>query len=66
MFKCDAWYVIRRELEAYTGKEITPENVVGLMLSSKEYWDKIETTVLKILKTRKEVKREKEKVGRAR
>ncbi|KAF0751537.1 Uncharacterized protein FWK35_00022094 [Aphis craccivora] len=56
VFKCDAWYVIRRELEAYTGKEITPENVVGLMLSSKEYWDKIETTVLKILKTRKEFK----------
>lgn len=66
LFKCDAWYVIRRELEAYLGKKISPENVIGLMLSSKEYWDKIEATVIKILKTREKVEREKEKAGRAR
>jgi len=60
------WYVIRREFEAYIGKEITSENVVGLMLSSKEYWDKIEATVIKILKTREELEREKEEAGRAR
>jgi len=48
-------------LEAYIGKEITPVNVVGLMFSSKEYWERIEATVIKILKTREEVEREKEK-----
>jgi len=53
-------------LEAYLGKKISPENVIGLMLSSKEYWDKIEATVIKILKTREKVEREKEKAGRAR
>ena len=66
VFECDAWYETWRELEAHIGNEITPDNVVGLMLSSKEHWDKIETTIIKILKTREEVEREKERGRRDR
>jgi len=39
VFECDAWYKTRKELEAYIRKEITPVNVVTLMLSTEDYWE---------------------------
>lgn len=44
------------ECQLCTGTpEITPENIIGSVISSKEAWNKIGAAVVKILKTREEV-----------
>lgn len=45
--------MVRRELEINVGVEVKAENVVETMLSSKEIWKWIETTLTKIMRKRR-------------
>ena len=51
-FKCDRWAAKKFQLEANIG-QITPENVVGLMLRNEEVWSEIGQYVEYILRTKK-------------
>jgi len=53
VFKCDALYHCRATTCVYLGvEELTAENIVGIMLRSKEDWDRVSSLVKKIMSTR--------------
>jgi hypothetical protein len=55
VFACDAWYHWRREACGYLGvDQLTPENLINLMLKSKESWRRIEELLTRIMKRGKE------------
>jgi len=58
---CDAWNRVRRELETNVGMEVTAQNVVDIMLCSRERWRWIETAITDIMKKREDVEREQER-----
>jgi len=58
---CDAWLGLRTEIRVYTGEELTADNVTRMMISSKENWKRIDAAIGKIIRTREEVEREKER-----
>lgn len=59
VFSCDAWHLWRREACVYLEvDQLTPENIVGLMLESKEKWLRIEQLLTKIMSCREEKERQ--------
>lgn len=53
VFKCDAFYHSRRMACTYLGVDrLTAENVLEVMLRSKEDWLRVSTLVTKIMTTR--------------
>lgn len=50
IFECVKWNVVREHTSEIAGEDITPVNVVRLMLSTKELWLAIEGMVVQIMK----------------
>lgn len=51
-FECERWGAERRQLEAEIG-EVTPDNIVGLMLTEKDRWLGVRTFVENVLRKKK-------------
>lgn len=60
-YDCGRWAINKHELEIVLGEEITPENTVSVMLSSKEAWDAVSLYVECVLRQKK--KEEQERMG---
>lgn len=58
VLECYEWHTLRREAEVYLGQTLTKENIVLLMLESRENWRRITELVGKIMSIREEVERE--------
>jgi len=53
VFKCDAFHMCRAAACVYLGvEELSADNIVGVMLRSKEDWGRVTTLVTKIMTTR--------------
>lgn len=52
-FTCDRWTVLRQQLEDRTGN-ITPDNIVGLMLRDEDCWTRIDTFVETVLRRKRD------------
>lgn len=61
LFKCDAFHAQRRNIEMTVGGELTPENMVEIMLTSEANWEAIRTHIMTILKRKEEEERERQK-----
>ncbi|VVC39281.1 Hypothetical protein CINCED_3A011091 [Cinara cedri] len=61
VYECDAWHAARCEANVYLGATLTVENTVAMMLSNKKNWRRINGLVEKIMATREEVERTKER-----
>lgn len=60
IFRCDAWYHKRTRLEHDVGERIEPENMVAVMLRSKEDWNKIRDFCKSIITKKEEEERRRE------
>ncbi|KAL4103770.1 hypothetical protein QTP88_019109 [Uroleucon formosanum] len=61
LFECDAFHAQRRNIEMTIGGELTPENMVEIMLTSEANWEAIRTHITMILKRKEEKERERQK-----
>lgn len=58
IFECDAWWRLRREACVYLDiDDLTPDNIVGVMLSSQEAWQRIDNLISRIMSTREDLER---------
>lgn len=60
LFECEMWHEKRRELETEIG-EITPDNMVNRMLTSREMWRAVENYITWILKRKEDEERRRQK-----
>jgi len=61
IFQCDAAYRWRREVCEYLAvEELTPENIIGIMLASRESWTRVSSLIVRIMRMREEDERRRE------
>lgn len=61
VLECDAWTTLREDLQNEIGAVINAGNIIDNMLSSKENWRKISSTIEEIMRKREEVERDQER-----
>lgn len=57
LFECDAWHTRRSRTNMSLGKEITPENLTEVMLSSMDAWSTIDDFINQVLSKKEEEER---------
>ena len=57
LFSCPRWSREKQELELYLGGKVNIGNVVECMLSKAEAWEKIQTYMRTIMRTKEEDER---------
>lgn len=50
LFVCERWHVERFEANIKTSRVLSPDNIVGCMLESKENWEVVESLMTQIMK----------------
>lgn len=63
VLECDAWEALRTEINTYIGLDLTTDNIVEIMLSSKEKWKRIGDAIERIMRTREDIERTIERGG---
>lgn len=62
VFKCDAWHHWRREVVYYLDiEELTPENLIDVMLSSVDAWRRVTGLVSRIMRMREAEERNRQR-----
>lgn len=65
VFNCDAWFNWRREACTYLGvNQLTPENMVGVMLESHDSWRRVASLLRRIMTTREKEERRRQHAAR--
>lgn len=63
LFRCDRWWINRRELEYNIGGTLEPDTIVQMMLRCKENWEYVRKYVHVVLSTREEEERTRQRVN---
>jgi len=61
IFDCDRWWMDRRTLKGTLGQELRPETIVVMMMSGPDQWKSISKFINKLLSTRDEEERIRQK-----
>lgn len=61
IFDCDRWWSPRRALEVAIGRQFKPETFVNAMLESRENWAVVKEFINRIMATREEEERERQR-----
>uniref|UniRef100_A0A2H8TIE5 Reverse transcriptase domain-containing protein n=1 Tax=Melanaphis sacchari TaxID=742174 RepID=A0A2H8TIE5_9HEMI len=63
IFYCDAWYTRRRQVEMTVGVDLNPENLIPVMIASKENWGLIADLIQDIMRKKESEERRRQAIN---
>lgn len=63
VFACDAWYSRRNNVEKLLKVTLEPENMIEIMLKSKDNWDTMNTLVYEIMSSKEREERRRQAIN---